>query len=178
MLLWQLRGSQRCLACAALRPEACLSEQLVQVLLPPAAERHKSLCALCCTRQWHLQRQRPYGVRQQPAVSYPDAAGHFCRSAAALHAWHQVVKQSKSLHQISSSLAVQLQQRSMQRCLQAWQIHCLQKQTHRRLLVRLCRTKAQSRLNSTFQAWRSYVANFRYRTCQTASTTAKLMNAH
>lgn len=95
-----------------------------------------------------------------------------CRSAAAFQAWHQLVRQSISLHQMSSSLAVQLQQRSMQHCLQAWQAHSLQKQAHRRLLERLFKVKAQSRLSGTFQAWRGYVANFRYSPYQTAYTAA------
>ena len=102
---------------------------------------------------------------------------HAYRLAAALHAWRQVVKQSVALHQMSSSLAVQLQQRSMQRCLQAWQMHCLQTQAHTRLLVRRFKHKAQSRLSSTFQAWMGYVANFRYSPCQTAGHT-QLIDAH
>ena len=113
----------------------------------------------CCLLYW----KHPVGFHTVICVFRKMWCCRFCRSAAAFQAWHQLVTQSMSLHQASSRLAVQLQQRSMHHCLQAWQVHTLQKQAHRRLLVRLLRLKAQSRLSGTFQAWRGYVANFRYR---------------
>ena len=67
----------------------------------------------------------------------------------------------RSMQQASSSLAVKFQQQKAHSCLRAWQAHCLEKQMHKRLVVRLIINKAQARLGSAFHAWSNYVANFR-----------------
>ena len=83
------------------------------------------------------------------------------RQAAAFQAWRGAVVDAAMREQGATSLAVQLQDCRMHSWLRAWQLHCLQKQTHARILQRLLSNKAQSRLNSTFQAWNSYVVNIR-----------------
>ena len=85
----------------------------------------------------------------------------YARQAEAFHLWHRVVRDAAELERAGASLAVQLQSGRARSCLKAWQEHCLQKQMHQRVLTRLRSHKAHSKLNTTFQAWSSYVAHFR-----------------
>jgi hypothetical protein len=83
------------------------------------------------------------------------------RQADAFQAWVCMVRDAAALEQRGLALSIQMHHRRMHSYLQAWRLHCLQKQAHSRMLMRLLNKKAQSRLNSSFCAWSSYVANFR-----------------
>lgn len=65
---------------------------------------------------------------------------------------------------MGNTLAGQVQKRRIHSWLEAWHLHCVQKQTQRQLLDRALARRSKIRLLQAFQAWSHHVSDFRYET--------------